>query len=161
LVAVQLAKAHGARQVVGIDPVESRRVLAYRLGADEVVAPAATSWPASRKDERAMDVAVDCTGLPPSVAFLMDRTHEVVTLFGVVRDPLAFEGRHMWGPGVTLMGYGDHNRAAAETALGFVQSGQLDLEALVTQTLPMSAYVEGVALLREKRAIKVLFDPWK
>jgi threonine dehydrogenase-like Zn-dependent dehydrogenase len=66
----------------------------------------------------------------------------------------------MWGPGVTLVGYGDHNRIAAETALAEVRAGRLDLAALVTHTLPLSRYVEGVTLLRERQAIKVLFDPW-
>lgn len=160
LVAVQLAKAHGAREVVGIDLVDTRRKLARRLGADEVVAPDAETWPASRVDARALDMAVDCTGVPPSVAFLMDRTRDVVTLFGVVRQDLAYAGRHMWGPGVTLMGYGDHNRAAAEAALGFVEAGRLDLAALVSETLALTRYADGVALLREKRAIKVLFEPW-
>ena len=160
LVAVQLAKAHGAASVVGIDPVASRRELAQTLGADEVSAPDVVLWPASRADERALDVAVDCTGVPPSIEFLMDRTRHAVTIFGVLRDEVRYAGRHMWGPGVTLMGYGDHNRPAAEAALGLVEAGKLDLGALVSATMPLSRYVDGVELLRRKQAIKVLFYPW-
>jgi threonine dehydrogenase-like Zn-dependent dehydrogenase len=160
LVAVQLARAHGAAAVVGIDPVDTRRGLALRLGADEVVAPDAATWPASRHDKRALDVAVDCTGLVPSIEFLLDRTRRVVTIFGVLRGEVRYAGRHMWGPGVTLMGYGDHNRAAAETSLRLVEAGRLDLAALVTHTLPLSRYAEGVELLRRREAIKVLFEPW-
>jgi threonine dehydrogenase-like Zn-dependent dehydrogenase len=66
----------------------------------------------------------------------------------------------MWGPGVTLMGYGDHNRTAAETALRFIRAGKLDLSPLVSCTLPFTRYVEGVERLKNKTAIKVLFDPW-
>jgi threonine dehydrogenase-like Zn-dependent dehydrogenase len=146
LVAVQLARAHGAREVVGIDPLEERRALA--------------SWPASRREARALDLAVDCTGLAGAVEFLLDRTREAVALFGVLRQEVRYAPRHMWGPGVTLVGYGDHNRIAAETALAEVRAGRLDLAALVTHTLPLSRYVEGVTLLRERQAIKVLFDPW-
>jgi len=160
LVAVQLARAHGAAAVVGIDPIEARRALAGRLGAGETVAADASAWPASRKDGRALDVAIDCTGLANAVEFLLDRTKNAVALFGVLREDVRYAPRHMWGPGVTLVGYGDHNRAAAETALAQILAGRLDLAALVTHTLPMSRYVEGVALLKTQQAIKVLFDPW-
>jgi threonine dehydrogenase-like Zn-dependent dehydrogenase len=58
------------------------------------------------------------------------------------------------------MGYGDHNRAAAETALRFIVEGKLRLAPLISQTLPLTRYAEGVELLQRKAAIKVLFDPW-
>jgi threonine dehydrogenase-like Zn-dependent dehydrogenase len=160
LVAVQLAKAHGASEVVGIDMVASRRALARKLGADRTCAPNPATWKADRNGPKTLDDAVDCTGLPPSISFLMDRTKRCVTIFGVLREDVPYGARHMWGPGVTLMGYGDHNRAAAETALKFVIQGKLDLSPLVSKTLPFTRYVEGVELLKTKKAIKVLFDPW-
>jgi len=160
LVAVQLAKAHGASEVVGLDMVPSRRALARKLGADRTCAPNPKAWKADRQGARALDDAIDCTGLPASISFLMDRTQRCVTIFGVLRDDVPYGARHMWGPGVILMGYGDHNRAAAETALKFVLNGKLDLASLVSKTLPFTRYTEGVELLKSKRAIKVLFDPW-
>jgi len=160
LVAVQLARYHGAREVVGIDPVAERRELARSLGVETLESGSAEDWPASRGDDRVADVAIDCTGLSPVVEFLLHRTREAVALFGVVRQDIAYRGDLMWGPGVSLLGYGDHNRTAAETAYAAVQTGQLDLSALITTTLPLSSYLQGVALLREKKAIKVLFDPW-
>ncbi|WP_221031300.1 zinc-dependent alcohol dehydrogenase [Actomonas aquatica] len=160
LVAVQLARHHGAAAVIGMDPVTERRELALRLGATHVETGEAASWPADRNDERAADVAIDCTGLAPVVEFLLRRTRQAVALFGVVRDPIRYDGALMWGPGVTLVGYGDHNRTAAETAIAAVEAGTLDLSALITTTLPLRDYVRGVGLLRRKEAIKVLFDPW-
>ena len=160
LVAVQLARYHGAAAVIGIDPVAQRRELAQRLGATEVATGDAASWPAGRSDARAAEVAIDCTGLAPVVEFLLHRTRHAVALFGVVREAIRYDGALMWGPGVTLLGYGDHNRAAAETAVAAVEAGSLDLSALITKTLPLRDYVAGVDLLRRKAAIKVLFDPW-
>lgn len=161
LVAVQMAKAHGAREVVGIDMVASRRRLARKLGADRVCAPDAQKWPAGRRDARSLDDAIDCTGLPPSISFLMDRTRRCVTIFGVLREEVAFAPRHLWGPPLMLMGYANHNRQAGETALKFIKQGKLKLAPLATRTLPFTRYAEGVELLRSKRAIKVLFDPWR
>lgn len=159
LVAVQLAKAHGASEVIAFDPVAERRELALTLGADRALAPDAAQWPASRR-VNALDHAIDLTGVPPAIEFLMDRTRRCVTLFGVLREQVRFGTQHLFGPGLILSGYGDHNRAAAETALRFIVAGQLRLAPLITQTLPFTRYAEGVDLLRRKQAIKILFDPW-
>ncbi len=159
LVAVQLARAHGAAEVIGIDPVAERRALAAVLGAHRTVEPDATAWPATR-GAGALDDAIDLTGVPASIEFLFDRTQRCVTLFGVLREEVRYGGRHMFGPGLLLMGYGDHNRVAAETALRFITEGKLRLAPLITHTLPFSQYAVGVELLRTKQAIKILFDPW-
>jgi threonine dehydrogenase-like Zn-dependent dehydrogenase len=159
LVAVQLARAHGAAEVICFDPVAERRALAVTLGAHRTLVPDAATWPASR-DVNTLDDAIDLTGVPASIEFLMDRTQRCVTLFGVLREDVRFTTRHLFGPGLLLMGYGDHNRAAAETALRFIVEGKLRLAPLVTHTLPLTRYAEGVDLLRKKEAIKILFDPW-
>ncbi|MBC7366195.1 MAG: zinc-binding dehydrogenase [Undibacterium sp.] len=159
LVAVQLARAHGAAEVTCFDPVAERRALASSLGAHRTLAPDAATWPASR-ETHALDDAIDLTGVPASIEFLMDRTRRCVTLFGVLREDVRFTTRHLFGPGLLLMGYGDHNRVAAETALRFIVEGKLRLAPLITHTLPFTRYAEGVDLLRRKEAIKILFDPW-
>ncbi len=159
LVAVQLARAHGAAEVIGIDPLPERRALAEKLGAHRTLAPDAAAWPASRSTG-AFDDAIDLSGVPASIEFLMDRTRRCVALFGVLREDVRFASRHLFGPGLILMGYGDHNRAAAETARRFILDGQLRLAPLISATLPFTRYAEGVEQLRRKAAIKVLFDPW-
>jgi threonine dehydrogenase-like Zn-dependent dehydrogenase len=159
LVAVQLARAHGATEIVGLDPIAERRELAHSLGATRVIAPDSAAWPASRTTG-ALDDAIDLTGVPASIEFLMDRTRRCVALFGVLREEVRFAPRHLFGPGLTLMGYGEHNRAAAETALRLIVDGRLRLAPLITHTLPLSRYADGVELLRRKEAIKILFDPW-
>lgn len=160
LLGVQMAKAHGAAEVVGFDPMQDRREMALALGADRVVDPTDEPWPASRS-EGALDDAVDMTGLPVSIEYLMDRTRRCVALFGVLREEVKFGSRHLFGPGLILMGYGDHNKTAAETALSMITEGKLKLEPLITETMGFDRYAEGVGLLREKKAVKILFDPWQ
>lgn len=159
LVAVQMAKAYGAAQVVAIDPVAARRELALQLGADLALAPDDPDWTAERADPFALDSALDCTGLKGAVEALMARTKAVVALFGVLREDVAFGWSH-WRRGLKLLGYEPHNRAAAEQALHLIVQGQLDLTPLATHTLPLTRYTEGVELLRTKQAIKVRFLPW-
>lgn len=158
LVAVQMARAYGARQVMGIDPVSERRELARGLGADVTLTPDEAAFPAGRSREDALDAAIDCTGLKVSIEFLMDRTRQVVAIFGVLREDVIFGARH-WGR-LSLLGYGQHNRPAAERALALVEGGQLELSPLVTHRLPFTRYEEGLALLRAKQAVKVCFLPW-
>jgi threonine dehydrogenase-like Zn-dependent dehydrogenase len=159
LLAVQLARAHGATEVVAFDPVPSRRRLAKQLGAHRVLAPDAAKWPPSRQNNT-LDDAIDLTGVPASIEFLMDRTRRCVTLFGVLREEVRFGMRHFFGPGLLLSGYANHNRTAAETALRLIREGKLKLAPLITRTLPFTCYAEAVELLRQKKAVKILFDPW-
>ncbi len=160
LVAVQMAKAYGAAEVIAFDFVAERCELARRLGADYAGEPDKEAFPQKRSGDKAFDSAVDLTGLPVSIQFLMDRTRDSVAIFGVLRDEVHFGMPHLFGPGLTLMGYGDHNRGAAERALRLVEQGQLDLKALVSVSMPLSDYIIGVEKLRKKEAIKVCFLPW-
>ena len=64
---VQVLKAFGARTVIASDPLEYRRFLARRMGADEVVDPIREDLEARVRqmlpDEDGLDGAFDCAGL--------------------------------------------------------------------------------------------------
>ena len=159
LIAVQMARAYGAMEVIGIDPVEERREMALAMGADRVIPPDQAEYPADRFSDGAMDAAIDATGLKVSIEYLIARTRKVVVVFGVLREPVTFTA-DLWRGGFALLGYGSHNRAAGEKALQLIEAGHLNLAPLVTHTLPFTQYTEGVHLLKNKQAIKILFDPW-
>ena len=160
LIAVQMAKAYGAREVIAIDPLEERRALGLELGADAAFPPDAERFPSGRTSDMACDTGLDTTGLKAAIEFLIERTNETVAVFGVLREHVGFGPEHWWG-GFALLGYGEHNRGAAERALALVEAGTLRLAPLVTCTLPLTRYQEGVELLRRKEAIKILFRPWE
>jgi threonine dehydrogenase-like Zn-dependent dehydrogenase len=158
LIAVQMARACGAREVVAFDPLPARREFAANLGAD-IVLPPDDSFPPGRGNA-ALDAAIDCTGLKPSIEYLMARTRRAVAIFGVLRESVEFKAEN-WSGGFTLMGYEPHNRSAAERALQLIADGAIDLAPLTTHTLPFTRYAEGVDLLRTKEAIKIRFLPWE
>ncbi len=158
LVAVQLAKAMGAAHVTGIDPIEERRALALRLGADEALAPDSPQLPDRRSAADAFDAAVDCTGLAASIESLMDKTRRAVAIFGVLREEVRFGFKH-WA-GLSLLGYEPHNRPAAERALARIEAGELDLSPLMSAVLPLARYLEGIEMLKARRGLKVCFRPW-
>jgi threonine dehydrogenase-like Zn-dependent dehydrogenase len=158
LVAIQMARAYGASQVVGIEPLLGRRMLARQLGASTVLTTSTDALPRDRFGPEALDAAIDCTGLRVSIEYLMDRTKEAVAIFGVLREDVMFGAQH-WSR-LALLGYGSHNRQAAERALQLIQENKLKLAPLVTHILPFSRYDEGIALLRRKEAVKICFLPW-
>jgi threonine dehydrogenase-like Zn-dependent dehydrogenase len=160
LIAVQMAKAEGAVEVIGFDLNPARRALARALGAaaafDPREAPAAL-FPV-RPDRPALDTAIDCVGAKGSVEFLMDRTADVVALFGVQRETYAFEPRHF--KGLRLCGYPGHSKVGAAYAVDLIERNLLNLTPLITHRLPLERYLDGVELLERQAAIKVCFKPW-
>ena len=156
LIAIQMAKAYGARKVTGTDLLDERRALALKIGADAAIHP--DNLPENHVDGD-FDSGLDTTGLSIAINQLIKATKKTVAVFGVMREPIEFGPEHWWG-GFTLMGYGEHNASAAQRALDLVINGKLELSHLVSATLPMTQYGKGVEMLKSKEAIKVLFDPW-
>ena len=159
LVAVQLARAYGAKEVIGLDPLPQRRTLALELGADRVSDPGAFRWPAGRTHPDAFDAALDTTGLRVSIEALMASTRGSVAIFGVLREDVRFGPDQWWG-GFALLGYGTHAREAAVEAYELIRKGKLRLAPMMSERLPLTRYAEGVERLRAREAVKILFDPW-
>jgi threonine dehydrogenase-like Zn-dependent dehydrogenase len=159
LIAVQMARAEGASPVIGFDLHPERCQMAVALGADEAYDPTAQpqAFPA-RPGRPSLECAIDCVGLKSSVEYLMDRTQDVVALFGVQREDYTFAPRHY--SGLRLCGYKGHRRVAAEYAVGLMAQGNLDLAPLVTHELSLERYNEGIELLANQKALKVCFRPW-
>jgi len=156
LVALQLLRRAGAGEIVAIDHQQQRLDLALQLGADSAVMPGDAFLPAGRNSEQAFHAAIDTTGQPVAIEDLLHRTRRAVALFGVIRQPVRFTPE-LWYGGLSLIGYGEHNKAAGRRALDAVLDGSLDLRPLFTHRMPLSDYAGAVALLDSMQAIKVLF----
>ncbi len=163
LVAAQMARAEGAERILGFDLAEERCARAVALGlVDEGHDPRrvpAGRLPVRGQGAPALGTAIDCVGGRASVEFLMDRTTDVVALFGVQREEYTFAPRHYGG--LRLCGYPGHGRQAAEYAVALLGQGLLDLGHLITHHLPLERYNEGVDLLERQQAVKICFHPWQ
>lgn len=160
LVALQMAKAEGAREVFGFDLLPERRALAEQLGATATFDPRtdlSAEFPARPQAPR-LETAVDCVGLKATVEFLMDRTSDVVALFGVQREDYTFAVRHY---SLRLCGYKGHFRESAEYAVGLIAADKLNLAPLVSYNLPLERYGEGIELLEARKALKICYRPWE
>lgn len=158
LIAVQMARFYGAKDVLALDPLEERRQLAIQVGADQAMEP---NFPRSShpSQDSLWDTGMDCTGLPLSVENLLGLCSKAVHVFGVLRDSVEF-GLREYRKGLALVGYGNHSKEAAVKALEMLSSGNLDLTVLATHSLPLREYQYGSELLRQHEAIKVCYLPW-
>ncbi|MGC4047175.1 MAG: alcohol dehydrogenase catalytic domain-containing protein [Armatimonas sp.] len=154
LIALQMARAEGATEVIGFDLSAQRREKGLELGLTE-------AWD-SREVAAAqiplLDTSIDCVGAKATVEWLLDRTRENLALFGVQREDYTFAVRHYTK---RLLGYSGHSRAAAEYAVGLIERGALNLAPLITHNLPLEEYDEAIDLLERQEAIKVCFWPWR
>lgn len=156
--AVQLARANGARRVVGLDRHPFRLDLAQRCGAealvlsDDLEATAATLR--DRTGGRGFDVVVDATGFPDAAGLAMAAaaTGGRVVLLGSTRGLSTvnlYEDVHCRG----LVLIGAHNQARPredstpgfwtqqrdmECIVGLLADGRLDVDPLITDRVAPS-----------------------
>ena len=157
LVAAQLARAEGAKEVIGFEVNAVRRTFAERF-LDRVVdslAPEGQTFP-NRHQAGALDVSIDCVGAKVVAQYLMDHTREIVAFFGVQREDFTF--RH---GSLKLFGYLGHFRASAEYAVARLIDGSLDLACLSSKQMRLEEYAEGTALLQSQQALKITYLPWE
>ncbi len=156
LIALQMARAEGAAEVLGFDPIAERREIALTLGADACFDPTTVSD--AEIAPRRMDAGIDCHGARESVEWLMDHTARTVALFGVQREDYIYAPRHA---GLWVLGYRGHFRESAEYARDLIAAGKLDMAEFSRVSLPLERYDEGIDLLDRRQALKICYRPWQ
>ena len=167
LLMTALAKGADAVLVVGAD--QARLALAARLGAEAVVdarttpdVPGALRRLAAGRD---IGVVLEATGVPDAVhtAVAAAAPGAVIVLQGLCgggagAPPRSLDVDRVVVEDLTLRGaLGSPHRWPEAIALA--EAGRLDLEALITHELPLRDFEAAFALVRERRAVKVLLVP--
>jgi len=159
LIFVQLLHAAGASEIIGIDPLESRRKLAEKMNVHKTYHPddeEIVNFP-KRGQGGCLDTAFDCVGKTSVVHQALDITNTLVSLFAVQREPYTFKPQH-W-VGLSLAGAQYPTRQAAQYAADNLANGKLNMEKLVTCTMKLQEYADAVDLLKTQKAMKVAFLP--
>jgi aryl-alcohol dehydrogenase len=105
LAAVMAARSTAATTIIAVDPVPSRRVLAGKLGATDVIDPRATRDVVGAVNEICRgpaDAAFECTGVVPVVRQAIDSVGMLGTccLIGTGQGDAEFSAHHrgtVWG----------------------------------------------------------------
>jgi len=158
LIAIQIARALGSREVVALDINASRFPLATSLGADACFSPNDSKVSGlTRSDKNAPDMVVECVGLAKSVNAALRMTKEIVALFGVQREDYIYPVGS-W-TGLKLFGYPGHSREAAEFAHRLIAERKVNLQPLYSRVESFEDYAKAVESLEKQEAVKIIFKP--
>jgi threonine dehydrogenase-like Zn-dependent dehydrogenase len=160
LIAVQLVRRAGAASVLGLDPVAERRELAETLGADHTLDPTAPGAPGEL--ERVAEVVIECSGNARSVEQSFRTAARLLVIFGYTSDPIQVDQSVWFHRELEIRNariLGEDPMGTFGQAVGLFATGQIDLASLVSCRLPFERYEGALALLAERRALKVVLEP--
>jgi propanol-preferring alcohol dehydrogenase len=144
--AIQLARLRGVKTVYAVDLHPRKLALAGTLGA--IAVDAGTDDPVAvirrLTDGRGVDAALELIGLPLTMqqAIRVLAIHGRAALAGLTDRALSFSPYHdLLNREAEVIGVSDHLATELRQLIDFVEHGQLDLSAVVTQTVPLDAAV--------------------
>ena len=142
--AIQLAQLRGARAVFAVDIHPRKLELARRFGAIPVDARAGDPVAEIRRltDGRGVDAALELIGLPLTMAQAVRSLaiHGRAALAGLTDGQVSFSPYHdLLNREAEIIGVSDHLSTELHQLIGFVERGELDLSAVVTQSVPLDA----------------------
>ena len=151
--------------VILVDPLADRRALAQRLGADGVAEPGDQAEHLIREGTAGLgaDAVFDTVGGKNTLASGLEHTRQggSVVLFAHAPDgqQADFDLNSLFKFERRIIG--TYSAALTEQAEIFelLCSGAFDPRPLVTHRLPLESFEVGLSLVREHKALKVLFTP--
>jgi 2-desacetyl-2-hydroxyethyl bacteriochlorophyllide A dehydrogenase len=165
---VQLAKARGAYPVIGITRAKPKRELAETLGADLTIPAGPVADDAIAKvreatEGRGADVVIETTGVVASVAAAinMARSGGRLLLFGIIT---AKEGAlpfyDLYFKELALISARVAKSEDYPDALALVERGQVKLEPLVSDVMPLGDLKTAIGMLGSDSAqrMKIILD---
>lgn len=160
LLFVQIMKARGAKPIIVSEPAPLRREYALKCGADLVVDPINEDLNSviMRKTRIGADFAIDVVGSQIWEGVRAVRKGGTVLLFGFnSKAKPVVEQHQITNREVSVLGTWLANDAFPR-AVKILESGVLDLNFLITHTLPLEKTKEAIEILRKGEGIEILID---
>lgn len=165
IMAVSIAKAAGAFQVIALDVNPTRLQLAEQMGATHLINSSQEDPVAlvrNMTEDHGVDVVLEMSGHPTAIrqGFAMCTYGGRISMLGLpaqdvpinIADEIVFKG-------ITIHGItGRKMFETWEQTAGLLASGQVDLEPLITHRLPLSEFERGFELMRAGDCGKVVFS---
>jgi threonine 3-dehydrogenase len=166
LFAVGVARASGARQVIGVEPNEFRQDLAKRMGADLVVDPVREDPVAAvldATDGHGAEVVLEVSGVPAVIdqGTRMLARGGRVSLLGLPSDPVTldltdqviFKEARLFG--VT----GREIFRTWQQTTTLLATGMVDVSPVITHRFPLERFEEAFDVMTSGRSGKVILLP--
>lgn len=157
----QVLRASGAKRIVLVDHGAARSQVARDLGWEFVICASGENAVQQVCDltDGGPDVVVDAAGSALADAIAMARPGGRVIVFGVnTRAQTVFPQAFITTKELHITGAWLANGTFPD-AVRFLEAGTLMIEPLITCRLPLEKVHEGLDLLRQRRALKVIIEP--
>ena len=157
-----LAKMCGAGRIIVSEPADGRRRHVADLGIDAVVNPKEQDLKevVMELTPRGADIVVDAVGVLFGQAMHVTRRGGKILLFGVnAKAETTFRQFDITDNELDVLGSYIFDNTLFPRAIKVLESGTLPLEKLVTHCLPLEQIHDGIRLLRNGEALKVIITP--
>ncbi len=164
LIMLQLVKNAGAAVTILVEPLEHKRAIARKLGADLVVDPSSADVAAVVYEHTAVgaDVVIECVGKPATMqsSLHLARRGGVVEFFGVcpIGVSIPVEPHQIYFNELTIVG-SYVNPYTFTRAAALLHAGTVRTNELMIQEFPLDGVDEAFAALREGRTLKSIIKP--
>lgn len=164
----KLAKLKGARVIAaGRNPLKLKLAKDFG-GVDEVIDLTKYKNPdkiflSFTEENKGLDVAIECVGLPEiwERMFKIVRKGGTINLFGGCKGgtSINIDTRRLHYDELKVIGVFHHTPQYFRQAYELIKSGQIDVDKLITQVMPLSQTEQALETVSSGQAIKVLLKP--
>lgn len=164
LLLLQLATISGASRVIIVEPVEWKRGIATRIGADEALDPNAVDVFESVRDltGEGADVVIECAGRPETVALSLKlaRRGGTVEWFGVcpLGETVQTEPNSVYFKELTIVG-SYVNPHTFDRSIALIAANKVNFGDFVIHKFPLDGVHEALRALADGKTIKSLILP--
>ncbi len=161
LLILMVARVYGAAKIAVVGATPDRLALARELGADAVIDANREDVAARLTEEGPPDVSIEATGIPQAAAAAMQSTRPGgrVVLLGLFAGRLlnGFDLDQIVISDLTVRGAVGSPNIWPDT-IRLIESGQVDPLKIVTHSVPLDAFREGLELVTTRAGIKVVVE---
>ena len=167
LFSIGIARASGASAVFAVDPVEGRRDLALKMGANQVFSPIGEKDSVEQlldaNEGYGIDIILEMSGAPAAItsAFRVVRNGGHMTLFGIPSKPVEIDvAENMIFKNITVFAL--NGRRIWDTwykTRWLLESGVVNVEPLITHQMQFEQVNEAMELLADGSACKIVLLP--
>jgi len=161
---VAVAKKIGAAQIIAVEPNEKRAKLAAEMGANLVINPIVEDPVKKIKaitGGHGVDIVLEFSGNIPAIKAAIQylKPEGKLAALGLPSKPLDFDFSEFVYKGITIKGIaGRLMYQTWEQMKGLIESG-LDVSSVVTHTLSLDEYEEGLRMMKAGECCKAILKP--
>lgn len=163
--AIGICRAIGAFQIIAVDINPSKLELARKMGAHHALNPRQVDvgeFVRQLTDGNGVDTLLEMSGNAEGISLGLDLTRNggSVALLGIPAEAVTLDlAKQVIFKGLTI--HGINGRRMYETwfqCTGFLRNQLLDISPVITHQLPFASYEEGLELMKQGRAGKIVLS---